>query len=69
VPAPDPAAALHDVGPLDEVSSVLQPAAGCPFQPRCEHAVAVCSERIAEFADCDGTMVACHRAAELDLSY
>ena len=69
VPAPDPAAALHDVGPLDEVSSVLQPAAGCPFQPRCEHAVAVCSERIAELTDCDGTMVACHRAAELDLSY
>jgi oligopeptide/dipeptide ABC transporter ATP-binding protein len=69
VPVPDPTAKPHDVGPLDEVSSVLQQAAGCPFQPRCEHAVAICSEHVPELTDCDKTMVACHRAAEIDLSY
>lgn len=69
VPVPDPAAKLRDVGPLGEVSSALQPAAGCPFQPRCEHAVAVCSEQLPDLVDCEETMVACHRAAELDLSY
>jgi len=69
VPVPDPAAKLHDVGPLDEGSSALQTTAGCPFQPRCEHAVAVCSANNPELGACGETMVACHRAAELNLSY
>ena len=69
VPVPDPTAKLADLGPLDEAPSSLEPAAGCPFQPRCEHAIAVCSESIPELADCEATLVACHRAAELDLSY
>lgn len=69
VPVPDPAAKLKDVRPLDVESSILQPAAGCPFQPRCEHAVAVCSEEVPQLEECGTTLVACHRAAELDLSY
>jgi len=69
VPVPDPTVKLADLGPLDEAPSSLQSAVGCPFQPRCEHAIAICSESIPELADCDATRVACHRAAELDLSY
>ena len=69
VPVPDPAAKLSEAGRLDEEPSILQPSGGCPFQPRCEHAVAICSESVPELADCDKTMVACYRAAELDLSY
>jgi len=69
VPVPDPMAEPKDVGPLDEESSILRPPAGCPFQPRCEHAVAICNESVPELIDCEATMVACYRAAELDLSY
>jgi oligopeptide/dipeptide ABC transporter ATP-binding protein len=69
VPVPDPTAKLADVGSLDEAPASPGPGAGCPFQPRCEHAIAICSDSTPELADCEGTLVACHRAAELDLSY
>lgn len=65
---------LPGVGPIDaplsgEVSSILYPPAGCPFHPRCQHAIAVCSEAIPALSAIDGGLVACHRADELDLSY
>ena len=69
VPVPDPAVKPIEPGPLDEESSILRLPPGCPFQPRCEHAVAICSESVPELIDCEATMVACHRATELDLSY
>jgi len=69
VPVPDPAVKPIEPGPLDEESSVLRSPSGCPFQPRCEHAIAICSESVPELLDCEATRVACYRAAELDLSY
>jgi oligopeptide/dipeptide ABC transporter ATP-binding protein len=69
VPQTDPAAKPVDVLLAGEVSSILNPPAGCPFHPRCQQAIATCSETLPEVADCDGSLVACHRAAELDLSY
>jgi len=69
VPVPDPTAKTKGARPLDVEPSFLQPLAGCPFQPRCEHAIAICSEQIPQLDDADGTQVACHRAVELDLSY
>jgi len=69
VPQPDPAAGPPDPPLAGEASSLLNPPSGCPFHPRCEHAIGVCMEHIPVPADCDGTIVACHRAAELDLAY
>ena len=69
VPVPDPDARPADVPVAGEVSSILNPPAGCPFHPRCQHAVARCSAEVPELQSTDGVSVACHRASELDLSY
>ena len=69
VPQADPTATTVDAPLMGEVSSVLHPPEGCPFHPRCQHAVAMCSESLPELSDCNGVVVACHRATELDLSY
>ena len=69
VPVPDPNATPHEVPIAGEVSSILNPPEGCPFHPRCQHAVARCSTAVPELASTDGGSVACHRASELDLSY
>jgi oligopeptide/dipeptide ABC transporter ATP-binding protein len=69
VPVPDPSAVPHDVPVAGEVSSILNPPAGCPFHPRCQHAVALCSAEVPELESINGANVACHRARELDLSY
>jgi oligopeptide/dipeptide ABC transporter ATP-binding protein len=69
VPVPDPNVRPHDVPIAGEVSSILNPPAGCPFHPRCQHAVARCSAEVPELESADGVSVACHRASELDLSY
>jgi len=69
VPVPDPGA-KHDEVPLaGEVSSILNPPAGCPFHPRCQHAVARCSEQVPELESTASGSVACFRANELDLGY
>jgi oligopeptide/dipeptide ABC transporter ATP-binding protein len=69
VPVLNPDATRVDVPLAGESASILTPPTGCPFHPRCQHAVATCSDTVPELKDCDGTLVACHRAAELDLSY
>ncbi len=69
VPVPDPTAAPQDVPVAGEVSSILDPPKGCPFHPRCQHAVARCTTEIPKLESVNGTRVACHRAKELDLSY
>jgi len=69
VPVPDPEIIPADVPLVGEVSSILRPPEGCLFHPRCQHAVAVCGEEVPEPLERDGIVVACHRAAELDLSY
>lgn len=69
VPVPDPNAKPDDVPLAGEVSSILNPPAGCPFHPRCEYAVARCSEQVPALQSVVGGSVACHRANELDLSY
>ena len=65
----DPAAAAEDVPLPGETSSMLQPPSGCAFHPRCQHAIAICSEQVPHATECSGVIVACHRAEELDLSY
>ena len=68
VPVPDPNAMRGEAPLAGEVSSILNPPAGCPFHPRCFHAAARCSEDYPELQATVGGSVACHRAKELDLS-
>jgi peptide/nickel transport system ATP-binding protein len=68
VPVPDPDAEIDEVPLAGEVSSILNPPPGCPFHPRCRHAVARCRNEVPRMEAVDGGRVACHRAGELDLS-
>jgi peptide/nickel transport system ATP-binding protein len=69
VPQPDPTATAADALLTGEVSSILNPPPGCVFHPRCRHSVAGCRDKMPELTDHEGSIVACHRAQELDLSY
>jgi len=69
VPVPDPDAKLDEAPLVGEASSILNPPPGCPFHPRCQHAVARCSKQVPELQAGGDGVVACHRAHELDLSY
>jgi len=56
-----------------EPASPLHPPAGCSFHPRCAYAVARCRQERPElrqhgYAPAEPVEVACHRAAEIDLS-
>jgi oligopeptide/dipeptide ABC transporter ATP-binding protein len=66
VPQADPERVRRPVPIEGEVSQVGCPA-GCPFHPRCAHAVARCREEAPALRAVDGVAVACHRAEELDL--
>lgn len=69
IPVPDPNVRQDEVPLMGEVSSILEPPAGCPFHPRCQGAIARCSEDIPELEAAATGSVACFRAGELDLSY
>ncbi len=69
VPVPDPTANTTEVRLAGEVASIIRPPGGCPFHPRCQHAIAVCAEQVPDMIGFEGGAAACHRATELDLSY
>jgi oligopeptide/dipeptide ABC transporter ATP-binding protein len=69
IPSPDPEAPPAAAPVIGEAASVLNPPEGCVFHPRCPHAVANCREEVPTASGCNGTVVACHRGEELDLSY
>src|SRR5690606_9859832 len=64
VPLPDPAAPPAAAPPP---AAMAPPANGCTWQPRCRHAIERCTREMPGLAAVGGTLVACHRAAELDL--
>jgi peptide/nickel transport system ATP-binding protein len=68
VPSADPGVAISDVPLAGEAASNISPVTGCPFGPRCRHAVAICAEQTPGLVAIAGSMAACHRASELDLS-
>jgi oligopeptide/dipeptide ABC transporter ATP-binding protein len=51
-----------------EPASILNPPPGCVFHPRCVHVLDRCRVQRPELAQAGTGVVACHRAAELDLS-
>jgi peptide/nickel transport system ATP-binding protein len=62
VPVPDPVAPTRRVPLFGEVSSLVDPPAGCVFHPRCPLAEPVCETRRPELRDLGGTRAACHLA-------
>lgn len=69
VPVPDPRAHLNEIRLPGEVASMVLPPNGCPFNPRCAHAIALCRTEQPKLTEYEGGAAACHRAHELDLSY
>lgn len=69
VPKPDPTIRQTATPLVGEIGSIISPPDGCPFNPRCELAIKICSEKQPRLSGTDAGMVACHRAAELDLTY
>ncbi|HEY5309037.1 MAG TPA: dipeptide ABC transporter ATP-binding protein [Casimicrobiaceae bacterium] len=60
------AGARADRVPLTgELPSPLNPPSGCAFHKRCPYAIARCSNETPALEPLGGTLVACHRAAEL----
>ena len=68
MPVADPEAVRQEIALWGEPSSMLQPPPGCVFHPRCTYAIARCKEEVPAVTECANGRVACHRAAELDLS-
>ncbi len=64
-PVPDPDAVRQAAALAGEVPSILSPPAGCPFHPRCVHAIEQCTTDRPRARIVEKSMVACHRAEEL----
>ncbi|MGI9202613.1 MAG: dipeptide ABC transporter ATP-binding protein [Woeseiaceae bacterium] len=69
VPKPDPTIRQTGTPLVGEVGSIISPPGGCSFNPRCELAIAICSDTLPQLSVSGEGMVACHRAEELDLTY
>ena len=67
VPVPDPEVARSAAMLTGEVPSILTPPTGCAFHPRCAYSVDRCARKMPQPRDVAATIVACHRAEELDL--
>ncbi|NOX69063.1 MAG: dipeptide ABC transporter ATP-binding protein [Gammaproteobacteria bacterium] len=68
VPVPDPGVMPPAPPVTGEAPSVFARPDGCVFHPRCRYAVERCKTEMPHEECIGGTLVACHRAAELDLS-
>lgn len=49
---------------MGEVPSPVNLPSGCCFHTRCPYATERCRTEVPELRECDGRMVACHRAGE-----
>jgi peptide/nickel transport system ATP-binding protein len=67
VPVPDPEVAHKAAMLTGEVPSILTPPTGCAFHPRCRYSVDRCTRELPQPRNVSTTMVACHRAEELNL--
>jgi oligopeptide/dipeptide ABC transporter ATP-binding protein len=66
VPVPDPLSPGGRMSLHGEVPSALNPPDGCAFHPRCAYAHARCRIEVPRARNLETTIVACHRAEELD---
>jgi oligopeptide/dipeptide ABC transporter ATP-binding protein len=69
VPEPDPRARSRRIVLQGEVANPAAPPRGCYFHPRCPHAIETCRTEVPAWRElAPGHFVACHRAAELELT-
>lgn len=68
IPPPDPLAGKQPPPVTGEVPSLLNPPTGCAFHPRCPFAIEICRQERPTLDSLDQGQVACHRAAELELT-
>jgi len=57
---PEPGLGIPDMGLGLSFPDPLNPPSGCPFHPRCQHAMPECSRTRPELRAQDGARVACH---------
>ncbi len=69
VPDPDVERARPARGPAKDLPAPWNPPSGCRYRTRCPYAIERCAAESPPLASLDGGEVACHRAAELDLSF
>jgi len=67
VPVPDPDVVRETAVLSGEVPSILTPPSGCAFHPRCAYSVDRCVRELPLPRDVAATIVACHRAEDLEL--
>jgi peptide/nickel transport system ATP-binding protein len=67
-PVADPAAPARPPPLAGEIPSPLAPPAGCEFHPRCPFSQDRCAAARPALEPCGASLVACYRAAELDLA-
>lgn len=68
IPVPDPGVSPAEPPVTGEAPSMFKQPDGCVFHPRCRYAIERCKTEAPQKERIGGTWVACHRAAELDLS-
>jgi len=68
IPVPDPSVLPVEPPVTGEAPSMFKQPEGCVFHPRCRYTIERCKNQAPRKERIGGTLVACHRAAELDLS-
>lgn len=68
IPVPDPAIPAAEPPVIGEAPSMFNQPTGCVFHPRCRYRVERCKTEAPRTERIGDTLVACHRATELDLS-
>ena len=68
IPVPDPKVPPAKPPVFGEAPSMFKQPGGCVFHPRCQHAIDRCKTERPHKEHINGTVVACHRARELDLT-
>ena len=65
VPVPDPEHPGTEAALAGEAPSAFSPPSGCSFHPRCPHAREICTAQKPQPETLEGSIVSCHRAAEI----
>ncbi|MBT8143529.1 MAG: dipeptide/oligopeptide/nickel ABC transporter ATP-binding protein, partial [Gammaproteobacteria bacterium] len=67
IPVPDPEREREKLVAPGDVPSPIDPPSGCPFHPRCPHAMTVCSEVVPPAIEVGkGHVVSCHLYGDND---
>jgi oligopeptide/dipeptide ABC transporter ATP-binding protein len=68
IPVPDPDVPPVEPPVIGEAPSMFNQPTGCVFHPRCRHAIERCESEVPQKKRIADAVVACHRAADLDMT-